>query len=279
MAAAKKPPKPPPDEPPADPAIAYRLQKGRVQTLFVMNADGSNQASIWEDVGNPCWAPDGSAIAFGFQHVLYRIDVSVVDGVPQGSNPIALTDEIKSSPPKWSPAGDVIAFTNHFNGEYNLIQTVPAMGGTVETIYTAPEGYSVLSMAWRSDASKMAIELIEFYNNNQRTIVVLDLSDYTTTTVYGPTTDRCDHLDWARTSDTLTFTSNDGISILDMTQTNPTPQVLIAGNNEWPIWSPDDSQMIYLQWHKNSYKLSVYTLSTEESEIIGKGSAPDWCRA
>jgi Tol biopolymer transport system component len=274
MTAAPKPPKPPKD-PPADPAIVYR----RADTVYVMNADGSNQADIWWPAGNPCWAPDGSAIAFGFENVLYRVDVTVVDGVPQGSNQIALTDQIKTSPPKWSPAGDEIAFINTLNGDYRLIQTVPATGGDVETIYMAPEGYSVSCFAWRNDASKMAIQQ---GGNGQRSIIVLDFSDSSTTTVFGPTTYWFGHIDWARTSDTLVCTSNAGISTIDLTDPSPTMETLIVGSGQYkmPSWSPDDSQIACLKWERNRWlNLMVYDLETEEMEKLAKGFAPDWCRA
>ncbi len=280
-----KPPKPPPggEDPPANPAICYRLQKGRVQTLFVMNADGSNQVSIWEDVGNPSWAPDGSAIAFGVQQEdyttdLYRIDVSVVNGVPQGSNLLELAQDIRS-PPQWSPAGDEIAFINTVNSQYKLIQTVPATGGSVETIYTSPEGFNVQDFTWRYDASQMAILL---GGGGGQSIVLLDFSDGSTSTVYGPTGNWLGHIDWARTSDTLAFTTNDGIATLDISVPNQEPQILIPGDGRYkmPSWSPDDSQMALLKWDKNNWlNLMVYDLATEEMEKLAKGFTPDWCRA
>jgi Tol biopolymer transport system component len=280
MAAAKKPPKPPPD--PADPAIAYRQS----DILFVMNADGSNQVNIWENVGNPGWAPDGSAIAFGVQQEdytndLYRIDVTVVNGVPQGSNPIELAQEIKS-PPQWSPAGDVIAFKQTLNGDYRLIQTVPATGGDIETIYTSPDGYGLQDFSWRYDASQMAILI---GSDGQQSIVILDFSDGSTTTVYGPTGDWLGNIDWARTSDTLAFTGYiDGIFVgictLDLTDPSAMPEILIAGQYKMPSWSPDDSQMALLKWERNKWtNLMVYDLATEEMERLAKGFAPDWCRA
>lgn len=271
--------KPPKDDPPADPAIAYRIERGKGWDLKVMNADGSNQATVYHNdnnIGNPCWAPDGSAIAFPVSQDLYRIDVSVVNGVPQGSNPTELAQDIEM-PIEWSPAGDVIAFKNTVNG-YKVIQTVPATGGTVETIYTAPEGYGIGSFAWSNDASKMAIGS---GSNGVGSILILDLSDYSTTTVFGPTTESCGHFDWARTSDTLVCTSNAGISTIDLTSPSPTLETLIAGEGlfKMPTWSPDDSQIACLKWEKNNWlNIIVYTIETEDMEKIAKGFAPDWCR-
>lgn len=274
--------KPPKDDPPADPAIAYRIERGKGWDLKVMNADGSNQATVYyndNNIGNPCWAPYGSAIAFplkqdDYTEDLYRIDVSVVNGVPQGSNPIELAQDIEMEI-EWSPAGDVIAFENRVNG-YKVIQTVPATGGTVETIYTAPEGYGIGSFAWSNDASKMAIGS---GSNGVGSLLILDLSDGSTTIVCGPSSESKGHFDWARTKDTLVASTSSGISIIDLSQQNPTFQLLIAGAYKMPTWSPDDSQIACLKWEKNSWvNIMVYTLETEEIEKIAKGFAPDWCR-
>ncbi|UCG70130.1 MAG: hypothetical protein JSV09_03700, partial [Thermoplasmata archaeon] len=226
-------------------------------------------------------APDGSAIAFLMQqedytYDLWRIDVSVVNGEPQGSNPTELTQDVRLQTPAWSSAGDVIAFKQNLEDGSKVIQTVPATGGAVETIYTAPEGYGIGEISWRSDASQLAFQTS---NNGLHYIMALEISDYTTTTLYGPTTQWLGHMDMARTSDTFVYGSTDGIYILDITQTNPTPQLLLAGDYKMVTWSPDDSQIALLKWDKNNWlNLMVYTLATEEMEKLAKGFAPDWCR-
>ncbi|UCG70787.1 MAG: hypothetical protein JSV09_07260, partial [Thermoplasmata archaeon] len=225
--------------------------------------------------------PDGSAIAFLMQqedytYDLWRIDVSVVNGEPQGSNPTELTQDVRLQVPAWSPAGDVIAFKQNLEDGSKVIQTVPATGGAVETIYTAPEGYGIGEITWRRDASQLAFTTS---NNGLGYIMALDISDYSTTTLYGPTTQWFGRIDWARTSDTFVYCSNDGIYILDITQPNPTPQKLIASGHKKPTWSPDDSQIALQKWDKNNWlNLMVYTLETGEMVKIAKGSDPDWCR-
>jgi Tol biopolymer transport system component len=279
----KKPDKEPP--PPADPAIAYRSTKGKDKGLAVMNADGSNQAVIYQsETGNPTWAPDGSALAFleqqeDYTYDLWRIDVSVVDGEPQGSNPTELLQDLGYHKFRWSPQGDVIGFARGLDGE-SVIQTVPATGGEVETIYTAPEGFGVGDITWNSDGSKLAFRS---ESNGLASILVLDISEGSTTTVYGPTTDWFAGLDWARTKDTLAFTCNPpagNICTLDMTDPSATPVTVIGESSKLSSWSPDDSQIVFCKWEKKNgwNNIMVYTLSTGEMEKLADGFGPDWGR-
>jgi Tol biopolymer transport system component len=289
MAAAKKPPRPPPDDPPADPAISYLVDKGRNDHLMVMNADGSNQASIFStgDISHQTWAPDGNAIAVmakaeDYTYSLVRIDITIVDGVPQGGNPIELAQDISWSP-AWSPAGDVIAFPKKVDGITKIIQTVPADGGTVETIYTAPEGLHVSHVTWRADASKIAFIQA---GGGQRTIQVMDLSDGSTTTVFGPVGYALGFLHWARTKDVLLYICSSptepGIYTLDLTEPSPTPQHVFgdSSSNYSPCWSPDDTQMVIHLVIKNSLNICVYTFESGEIESLAKGFGyPEWSRA
>jgi Tol biopolymer transport system component len=215
---------------------------------------------------------------------LIRIDISIVNGEPQGSDPVVLVQDIGSGEAAWSPDGDVIAFTKMVDDAWKHIQTVPADGGTVETIYTAPDGYNVHFPTWNRDGSKIAIKQ---GGNGGHSIILLDLSDSSTTTIYGPTADNIIFMDWARTKDVLALNlaptgENLGIYLLDLAETSPTPEALwVEGTSRSPSWSPDDSQLVFdtSSGPKNGQQISVYTFSTEELEYHSLGMHPDWCRA
>jgi Tol biopolymer transport system component len=292
MATAKKPPKPPGGEdPPADPVIAYTGRQGKDYTLNVMNADGSNQAIVYRQylgINQATWSPDGSSIAVQvnvkrdgvYTKDLYRIDVSVVDGEPQGSDPIVLAQDTGKDP-SWSPNGDVIAFVAEMDGSNRLIQTITYDGGTVETIYTAPYGYNVHYPTWNSDATKMVFTQGA---SGQGSLIMLDLSDGSTTTINVPPSNGIGFIDWARTQDVLalymvTTAGEGGICLLDLTETSPTYEpIWVDGNPRSPSWSPDDSQLVFDTMYKRDVYTSVYTFSTGEIEHHARGRHPDWCR-
>jgi Tol biopolymer transport system component len=283
----------PPNDPPADPVIAFRTGNGPNPRIDVMNADGSNQATVFTNdlgIGHFTWSPDGNAIAAQvsvnrggeYFYCLWRIDISIVNGVPQGSEPTELAQDIGYGP-AWSPDGDVIAFIKHDGDDINAyIQTAPAIGGDIETIYTAPDGYDVHHPTWSRDASQMVFVQSGY---GQRSLILLDLSDSSIITVYGPTNGNFKNLDWARTQDVLVFhytvsTYDTGIYTLDLTETSPTPQaILVDGSPDSPSWSPDDTQLVFERTNKNARRVSVYTFSTEETEYLVKGRFPDWSRA
>jgi Tol biopolymer transport system component len=300
MAAAPKPdkpPKPPPggDDPPADPVIAFRTGNGPNPRIDVMNADGSNQATVFRgglSIGQTSWSPYGNAIAVQvnvrrdgvYFTDLYRIDISIVNGEPQGSEPIVLVQDIASRGPAWSPNGDVIAFIQMVGDNYGLIQTIPADGGPVETIYTAPDGYNVNWPTWNSDATKMVFTQGA---SGQGSLMLLDLSDGSTTSISMPISGSIGFIDWARTKDVLAFymipTAGDaGIYLLDLTETSPTPEPLWVDDiSRSPSWSPDDSQLVFdtRSGPRKGHQISVYTFSTEEIEYYSTGMHPDWCRS
>jgi Tol biopolymer transport system component len=308
MASTKKPPKPPPDEePPADPAIAFYKQGNRKNPdqIMVMNADGSNQVVIHE--GNPglgfsagslSWSPDGASLAWsgytyipyvpGYDHGVWRIDVEVVDGVPQGNNLQHLVLDTDSSiigGAAWSPLGDEIAYYNHLYGgetdEYR-IDAVPATGGDPYNIYTSPEGYGITgasSVTWRSDGTVLAFTGGIIADGSEGVSIII--IDRVTGTVMDTllTGQHPGKIDWAQDLDIIAFVGSQGISTVDI----GTGIVVPVVDGSLPSWSPDNTKLVYLaprepgrggkqQW------ISTVDLGTGEITRLANGVRPDWRR-
>ncbi len=265
------------DKPPADPVIAYYVTC-TVSSIVVMNADGSNRADVYHGprfgVGlrNPSWSPDGGSIALKDGSALWRVDVAVVDGEPQGSNPTRLLDYI-SGGPEWSPAGegspmeDMILFTGS-----TTLEVIPAAGGSTQTLYTAPTGHTVRNPTWSPTGDRIAFQ--EWDGDNYALKILVVGSDVTTVLAPFAGTN-C--LDWARTKDILAFHQNDEIYTLDISTKETTK--IVAG--KYPSWSPDDSQLVLISTSKKTAgSIVAYEFATGEiTKLVGGGGMPDYSRA
>ena len=330
LAIAPKPPgsgpKPTPPPPgPADPAVAYTKVTDGLWTLGVMNANGTAATTLYTVapapgnptlVRHPTWAPDRSALAFtvvrslaGEVFELWRIDVTVANGVVQGTNPLLLhnypyyQEEIS---PAWSPDGTVIAFTEQDADLYfywaltKLLRTIPANGGAPTTIYTAEDTYGVSDPTWSQAGTEIAWVSTRFIdaagpNDDypvllpvEYSIMVLDLTTNTTRTVFGPVAHRLDELDWARTQDKIMFHAPSpvsGIYTVDISQPDPVPQLVVSSGYQPSTWLPNDAKIAFNapEYHFRTGKLIgwpiwTYELSTGQQVRVGPGFYPDWVR-
>ncbi len=264
----KKPPQPPPT--PADPAIAFIVRAANgYDHLKVMDADGSNATTIFRSERRvmlgcgPTWSPDGSSIAFPNAHSMWLVDVTVVDGIPMGSNARVLLDRSSSLfHPAWSPLGDRLAFTDI---HLNTIETIPATGGPASLVYTSTTG-RLGYPAWSPDADRMAF-------TEGGAIRVLDVSSGEATTVLGAEwgsqfSGGPQFLDWARTRDVLAFSvgSANGrdLAVYTMQLPDGPPVFLVQGS--CPTWSPDDQKICFSE--------GIIDLTT--MQVASSGGWPGW---
>ena len=269
--------------PPANPAIAFTAGQ---TNLWVMNADGSNQTQITTVVASlASWAPfgDGTAgnpYAIVFQTSgcqLARVNVAVVNGVPQGSGLQTLSVPASVCPldPAWSPQGDTVAFSGGSsspNATSSLWLTPASGGGTAVAIYTAPSGSAVKWSAWRSDASQIAF--VEQDATGNRSIKVLNRVTSAVTTVLAPGVLAAPRfIDWARTKDVLAFDAQgprqDSLYTLDLSSGTLTQ--LVPG--VFPTWSPDDSKLAFC-----CINLVDPATKTVTTLARNAGTWPDWRR-
>lgn len=259
--------KPPPAGPPADPAIAF-VVRGR---LMVMNADGSNATVIYS--GNipfdGSWSPDASSITFTEHWDVWRIDVSVINGVPTGNNLMQLTgDQNNSTESSWSPSGEEIAYLK----SSTAIEVIPAAGGAPTVLYATPGG-SLGGPAWSRDGSALAFPERDVALTHS--IRLLDRTSGAVVTL-AETPAWANDLDWARTCDMLAFGMYVGDVMYVCTFDMASGAISVITPGSGPSWSPDDAYLVFMDPGGKLAKVELATGAVSASRQVGRW--PDWRR-
>lgn len=151
--------KPPSQSPNANPVIAYRSQYKvsntlNVPAIFVMDADGRNQTKVYTNYvkqGNntivqtpdfPAWKDNGSQLCFTLNNAdLYTLSISLVNGLPVGSNPTKIGDGVAGGGSykqgKWRPGANQIAIVWKRSGDPDKLHLISSTGGTPTVLYTS----------------------------------------------------------------------------------------------------------------------------------------------
>jgi Tol biopolymer transport system component len=147
--------------------IAYSSTRDRtsfVLDIWVMDADGTNQARVTEAAGQngrASWSPDGSKIAYTSIEVVVagndtteKGEIWVVNA--DGSSPTAITsDGALATSPSWSPDGSKIVFQSNRDGA-DQIYVMNADGSGITRLTNGAWGDQ--QPAWSPDGSKIAFQ-------------------------------------------------------------------------------------------------------------------------
>ena len=112
--------------------IAFLRDSGSQPDIWVMNADGSGQQKITDDIAfenGLSWSPDGTKIAFEQDGDIWTI-------APEGSGRRNLTDtpDAVEVNPDFSPDGQKLAFAGTFDHTDFEIYTMNLDGGALTTV-------------------------------------------------------------------------------------------------------------------------------------------------
>ena len=283
----------------ANPAIAFAIQTGKpykfTYSLGVMNADGSNQTSLVPSGPAPhaAWSPDGHSIAYDpdiFR--ISRIDISVVNGKPQASAPVALPISHQAFDIAWSPdpLNDQIAYSwsSPVVGDPGGLTLAPSHPVTpyVETeIYRTPPNQHVVWIAWNPQATRIAFIQRCGTSVAVDSLFILDMtiSPAPTATFIRQFQRGVFGLSWSRTQpDRLalaypTTATKSGFqpAFLDLTTNTLSNSPAGLGAN----WSPDDSRLAYYSTSNSGVStVSVVTLSSGATVNLASGVNPEWRR-
>ena len=319
--------KPPEEPPPAnpDPAIAFNTYgRNTGYCVRVMNADGSNDTRLICGSGAlyPSWSPpEGGSMSIAFtkrwgtiqnngEYELWRLDATVVGGVPQWSEvgPLATC----AGEPAWSPGlvpalgVEVIAYPEASYAENcrnNVLSYVPASGCGTEPcagalLHQAPLGVRVSAPTWSPDAASIAF-IVQTPDETDPpgdwSIKILDIATPATSLVFpgGDQYREIWDLEWSRsngTGDRLAFsaavpsgTGRKGrttryvytleVSRVGGSWTAGALTQVIKGTDA--AWSPDNAKLLV----NSGGDLVTVDLADYSTEMLRDGGFhPDWRR-
>ncbi len=143
--------------------IAFTSMRGGSPRVYLMNADGTNEAPLaiggfaFTATQQPSWSPDGKKIAFSGDTEDGDTEIYTVE-IATGAV-VRLTYRAANSPvqPAYSPDGTRVAFSDSRN-----ISTVSADGSNVESNVTTGQDHDHYAPAYSPDGTRLSYYKFEF---------------------------------------------------------------------------------------------------------------------
>jgi Tol biopolymer transport system component len=268
---------------PASPAIAYQRENGnKPDNVMVMNADGSSQTAVFTGLAFTgfTWSPDGQEVVFGGGvggvFGVYALHVTVVNGVPTGSNARLIQSGFQWGDPQWSPSGDLIAVSGQVPGsDQSGILTFPPVGGALALVYAVPSTTRHVQWpTWSPDQTRIAFTEINNADASS-TLKIIDLvTGLVTDVTSAPVLIRWP--DWSHDGSRIAYSSQSGRTE-NIYTVSPTAGASpsVAGPGRSPSWMPGDDRLV-INVAGQTDIIGVVSSSGGPVTVLGKnGGVPD----
>lgn len=197
--------------------------------LWFINPDGTNKRMFLNlteySAGSPDWSPDMEWITFVKGARIWKIKVD-------GSSITQLTFGRRTFFPDWSPDGIKIIYAQTIDTEtHPQGMWIMNADGSNDHIVMRKGG----APDWSPDGTKITFDGIYLADSNGTNVELIHQGGW--------------YPAWSPDSSKIAFTSDEGISIMNVDGSNS--RYLTLGYK--PSWSPDGNQIVYTGWTKKHY--------------------------
>lgn len=211
----------------------------KTYTLYVMNADGSNQHRLStatnETESNPVWSPDSTHLVFTAYNGGTKLYVIQADGTNEHQ-----IGSLGAWQAQWSPDGKHLSFLQ--NGELHIVN---ADGSTDRTVASAS-----MAGVWSSDGTKLLYSSPHEDRSSSRIATVS--ADGQTTQVLTDTAMLVISLDWSPDGERIAVGGEHWLDLQFLGRSaylihaDGSSPVALPENSYLFGWSPDSTRIIYI---------------------------------